>query len=194
MKQIGLALMMVAVFATTALADGFYVSGGGGVNFVQDSTVRSYATPWNSVDVDFDPGFRFDVAAGYRWRALRFEGEAIYQQGDGNSFKGDVTALGGMANIWGDIKTESICSPYVGAGIGFMNVEFNNEGWTSPIIGSVDDTQFAWQIGAGLGFGVTKELSIDVGYRFLATSDLEFRGAEAEYKTHNVRVGVRYEF
>jgi len=194
MKNFGLSLLLVLAFASTALADGFYVSGGGGVNFVQDATVTSYANPLSNVDLDFDPGFRIDVAGGYRWRALRFEAEVVYQQSDGNTFNGDVTGFGGLANIWGDIRTESICSPYVGAGIGFMNVEYNNNGWTSPIIGSEDDTQFAWQIGAGLGFGITKELTIDVGYRFLATSDLEFRNGEAEYKTHNVRVGVRYEF
>jgi opacity protein-like surface antigen len=93
-----------------------------------------------------------------------------------------------MANAWVDLATESIVSVYVGGGVGFMNVKLSNSAL------SVNDSVFAWQIGAGLGFALTKQLTLDLGYRLLVTSDLEYKGGKAEYVTGNIRAGLRFEF
>ncbi|HOI15086.1 MAG TPA: outer membrane beta-barrel protein [Geobacteraceae bacterium] len=197
MKRIVLALLMVLAFASAALADGFYIGAAGGVNFIQDSTVRNPDVSSDSLEASFDPGYLFDAVAGYRWQMLRFEGEFIYQKSDLDSISspestfprdGDATGIGGMANAWIDLATESIVTVYIGGGLGFMNVKLSN----STV--SINDSVFAWQVGAGVGFALTKKLSLDLGYRLLVTSDLEYNNGKAEYFNGNIRAGLRYEF
>ena len=57
-----------------------------------------------------------------------------------------------------------------------------------------DDTVFAWQVGAGIGYALTPQLTFDLKYRYFATSDPEFDGTEVEYASHNVYAGIRLHF
>ncbi len=57
-----------------------------------------------------------------------------------------------------------------------------------------DDTVFAYQVGAGVGYAVTEKVSFDVKYRYFATSDPEFDTTKAEYSSHNVYAGIRVTF
>jgi hypothetical protein len=41
---------------------------------------------------------------------------------------------------------------------------------------------------------VTETVTLFTGYRFFGTSDPEVEGIEAEYHSHNVEAGVRFEF
>jgi len=45
-----------------------------------------------------------------------------------------------------------------------------------------------------LGIALNKQLTLDVSYKFFATTDPEFDGAEAEYNSHNINVGLRIYF
>ena len=53
---------------------------------------------------------------------------------------------------------------------------------------------FAWQVGAGIGYALTPQLTFDLKYRYFATSDPEFDGTEVEYASHNVYAGIRLHF
>ena len=57
-----------------------------------------------------------------------------------------------------------------------------------------DDTVFAWQLGVGVGYELTKAMSLDVGYRYLGSSDFEYGSTNIELGSHNVTAGVRYTF
>lgn len=197
MKRTGLAMVLLLMCAAVARADGFYLGAGGGASFMQDSTLYNPEISSNALVMSFDPGYMFNAVAGYRWMILRFEGEFVYQKNDVDSISGpnstysrdgDVTGIGGLANAWVDLATDSIVSVYIGGGVGFMNVKISN-----PAI-SVNDSQFAWQVGTGLGFALTQQLTLDVGFRLLATSDLEYNGKKVEYFTSNIRAGLRFEF
>lgn len=72
-------------------------------------------------------GLRFDVDYG------TYGGEDGFE---------DVTLLGGMANLMLDIPTESGFQPYVFGGLGVYN-------WDS---GAFDDTDLAFNVGAGYDF------------------------------------------
>ena len=56
-----------------------------------------------------------------------------------------------------------------------------------------DDTVFAYQIGAGLGYKITPATMATLSYRYFGTSDPTFDDGvdkiEAEYKSHNIWVG-----
>lgn len=100
-----------------------------------------------------------------------------------------------MANAYYDFKNSSIVTPYIGGGIGFANVNVGdgNVGGVQ-VWADDDDTVFAYQLAIGTGFDVTKELTIDLGYRYYATQDPSFELVDAEYSSHNVMVGLRYRF
>jgi len=79
-----------------------------------------------------------------------------------------------FANVYYDINTGTKFIPYVGAGIGVgfirtkNSVEFyeGSDWYSSGDIGSKTVTNFAWNIGLGLGYEITKNVALDVGYRF----------------------------
>jgi opacity protein-like surface antigen len=69
----------------------------------------------------------------------------------------------------------------------------------------IDDADwgFAYQLGAGIGFGITPNITVDVGYRFKAINNLELDATapsgtgfdvDADYKSHNVLLGLRFGF
>jgi len=80
-------------------------------------------------------------------------------------------------NAYYDIYTGTKFTPYVGAGIGMgfiktkaysgsvypENPADNESMW----FGSKNVTNFAWNIGAGLGYDITDNVTIDAGYRFV---------------------------
>ncbi|MBT3698796.1 MAG: porin family protein, partial [Methylococcales bacterium] len=58
-----------------------------------------------------------------------------------------------------------------------------------------DETVLAWQLGAGLSYELTKEISLNVGYRYLATDDVDYNATIThEFGSHNVTAGIRYSF
>jgi outer membrane protein OmpA-like peptidoglycan-associated protein len=90
-----------------------------------------------------------------------------------------------MINGFYDFNRGGGISPYVGVGIGYANVD----------IGSVDDSNWAWQAMAGLAVPLSERLDLDVSYRFFNVEDLE-AGAitDGDYEHQAVTVGLRYAF
>ena len=64
------------------------------------------------------------------------------------------------------------------------------------------DTVFAYKVGGGLGYELTNHITLQVGYRFFKTNQLEFNGRNATgtvkvttaLQGHLFEVGVRYRF
>ncbi len=94
-----------------------------------------------------------------------------------------------MGNIYYDFSTESGFYPFIGVGLGAAKVEADLDD-----AGSEDDTVFAYQIILGGSFTSSIGLSIDLQYRYFATDDPEFHELEAEYRTHNLMIGLRQSF
>ena len=57
-----------------------------------------------------------------------------------------------------------------------------------------DDIVFAYQLGAGIGYGISENLTIQAGYRYFATADPDFSGTEAEVASHDIYLGMRFYF
>lgn len=121
-----------------------------------------------------------------------------------------------LFNMYFDIHTGTVFTPYVGAGIGVTNasMDYNFKSGRYSIPESrVSDWKLSWNVGAGVGVAVTKNLTLDLGYRY---SDLgRFAGRAGLYKddytagstwrtaedrmeydltAHEVTLGVRYTF
>lgn len=106
---------------------------------------------------------------------------------------GDLNAYTAMGNVIYDFLPNSKISPFLGAGVGGMNLSVKTLGQFSgkPTGGafaantaanpayqnlSIDDDQwvFAYQGLAGLTYQATSQLSLDLTYRYIKTADAKF--------------------
>ena len=126
-----------------------------------------------------------------------------------------------LFNGYVDLGTWSGITPYVGAGIGFSNIyqkasqnwfygngNAYNPTWTDPFTTgtysaywdqsrSTNSIQFAWAAMAGASYAFTRNVSVDVGYRYLGLGNIKtyssFGGTTKQsVRAQEVRLGVRY--
>ncbi|NTV60217.1 MAG: porin family protein [Chlorobiaceae bacterium] len=188
MKNILYSLLAAGLFAAPSLshaATNPYVSISGGTGFMTNATV-------NGTDdaIAYETGYLINGAVGLRSGSVRIEAEVGYHQNDFKYpvFDDNIAIWSFMANGYYDISlNESGITPYVMAGLGVANVTWNYTGADD------NDTAFAWQVGAGLGFKVADRTTIDVGYRYFATADVTLYGNEVSVGSHNIVAGVRFD-
>lgn len=192
----------LAASGTLQCATGPYASVKGGLSVLADSDL-SYSDG-STAKLSFDNGWGLDVALGYQWPMFRVEGEVAYRSNDVDEFSdsfgtvqinGDIKSWSGMANGYYDFSNTTTVTPYVGGGLGVARIDGSSDelGWDD------NDTVFAYQFMAGVNFALTKQISLDVEYRYFGTQDPEFDDGlggtvEAEVIDHNVMVGVRILF
>lgn len=186
-------------------AEGPYVSGNIGFAMLSDSDVTDSTIPDITIDMEYDTGLALGAALGYNFGNTRLEGEISYQKNDFEKaslfgvdvdLTGDVTSLSLLMNGYYDFVNNSAVTPYLSAGLGFAEVEVNdlNVPGSGLPDSNDDDTVFAYQVGVGVGYAVNEKVTIDVKYRYFATSDPEFDTTEAECASHNFLFGVRVNF
>ncbi|MEO0465912.1 MAG: outer membrane beta-barrel protein [Pseudomonadota bacterium] len=113
--------------------------------------------------------------------------------------QGDITTLAVFANAYYDIDMGGQFKPYVGAGIGFMDVDVE---YAPSGVGIIDDgeTKFAWQLKAGANFEVNSSWEVYGEYAYRQTDDIEvdndlFPGSlEIENQQNVFSIGARYTF
>jgi opacity protein-like surface antigen len=195
----------------------WYVSIFGGWSLPDDLDVDfdgPYSTEF-SASIDLDGGFMAGIAAGGRFTPwLRADGELsghwhdfsddeVLETSGGYAYnlEGDVNALFVLANLWVDIPVGEVIRPYIGggAGMGRLDADFSTTAGASVVDDS--DWGFAYQLGAGIAFDLTPNMVVDVGYRFKAIdTELEVNtepttsDTDADYRSHNVLLGLRFEF
>ncbi|HWG80203.1 MAG TPA: outer membrane beta-barrel protein [Stellaceae bacterium] len=224
---LGIGTIMVAAIAVRTppaqAAEGdWYASLYGGGMFLENAN-----NPGNSNPLDFHSstktGYNARVAVGvYRAPQVRVEGEIGYRRAglDKLSFNNDAglgaaagaaalsgsanatghyTAISAMLNAYYDYDTGSAWRPYIDAGIGAARLSMHNVAASGVPVVDDYDTVFAYQLGLGLGYDVTKSLTLAVEYRYFTTLDPTFKDAagqsfNSEFTSHNLSLGVRYRF
>lgn len=85
-----------------------------------------------------------------------------------------MKSYGALINAYYDFKNYTRITPYITVGIGwsynmlklshqlYNNNYLDNEGWIKSKRNSI-----AWQIGTGIGIGITENLDFNIGYRML---------------------------
>jgi opacity protein-like surface antigen len=197
--------LLLTVLAVPAFAAGPYVGAEAGGVFLSDSTISNST---GSGDIKYDTGFGLGLFGGYDYGTWRLEGEFAYRLNDHDEFSvtgftapldGDTSSMALMVNAYYDFKMVSpTIVPYIGVGTGgaFISVDASVEGLQ---LLDDDDLVFAYQAMAGVGFAVNKQVTIDLGYKYFATADpsIEVEGGgsvDSEYASHNVFLGLRYNF
>lgn len=214
-----LAGVMAFSYSPVQAADdnGLYVRGGIGINWLSDADNNGAVL---DVESETDTGLGLAGALGFRLnRNIRFEAEINYRDNDADSLTitnpgsltgltadadGDVTSWGGMANVYydfdgvGPVKDGGKLVPYVMGGLGWANVDADVSSNGSQLVND-DDSVFAYQLGAGVGYEVAERVTLDLGYRYYTTDDPDLTDSsgadfESEYENHSVMASVRYAF
>jgi opacity protein-like surface antigen len=203
-------MLPLAASAQTA-GQGAYVSIYGGPSFFPDSKITDPAIPSSAdLEASLDTGFQIGGAVGYHFnRNFRGELEGYYRRNALDSISASGTAFGialsntaavdghasnagVMGNVYWDFANSTKFTPYVGGGIGLskVDVEISSGGASA----SDNDTVFAYQAMAGVKYALTSQIAVNVGYRYFATTDPKFGTTEVENQSHNVDIGLTYNF
>jgi opacity protein-like surface antigen len=201
--------LSLVLTASAYSAQGMYVSGNVGLTLVDDIdlTDDDNLLPGADIEMEFDSGWNVAGAIGYRMDNIRFEAEIGYQENDVDNvdfrgrdveFSGDANVLSLLANGYYDFVNSSAWTPFVTAGLGMAQVEISDLNFAGSGLRSAseDDSVFAWQIGAGVSYAISDMLDLEMKYRYLMVSDLEFEeGFEVDGpNSHIFSLGMRYNF
>ena len=209
-------LVAVVMLGAASLAhahDGFYVSLQGGGSFLSDADFKDLGLDGvPRLETEFDPGFNVGGSVGVAFaNNFRIEAEVNFAQNDIDEFTlvggslvagdGDVDSLAFMGNAFYDFVIRPLWQAYVGGGAGVAIVSVNDAAVFGTLLPVADDedTVFAYQAGAGIGYAFSPSTTLTLDYRFFATEDPDFKDVigdsfEAEYSRHDIRVGVRFRF
>ena len=166
--------------------EGFYVTAGYGVALPADRKIdeSTISTDLGFVGGRFGVGysifgFRSELSVGYRMANIKGEDDQ------------SVTSIDVIASVYYDVDTGSEITPYVGIGGGMSNVTVK-EGNSKTV------WALAFQGAAGIGYALTEDLTLTLGYRLTGTMDADFpKKEDGKLKMaigHNVELGIRYSF
>lgn len=142
-------------------ASGWYLRGDGGWSWLNaDDDGNSVFVLGGGVGYQINDNLRTDLRGD--WAGL------------GNSDSSFTTVLG---NVYFDIPTDTIITPYLGAGLGY--------GWAETTGG--DDDGVAFGLMAGVEVNLTDNLSADVGYRYRQI-------LSEDVYDHQALMGLRFSF
>jgi len=235
-------LGLLLIFSVNAMADdkakaddtiGVYVAITGGVSFPSSMTSTLVDTaPGGGVinqDISLNTGWLVGAKVGWqtpfskRWFAVEAEynhmensfdtGKLYNTVGVNLNYDSKVKVDTGLLNLIGRYPEGKI-HPYVGAGVGYANVQLDDI--RSSIVGiNLLNTAggskgvFAYQFMVGCDFEITKNIFVGLGYKYFVTEKANFDtritspflpGAsdpgtvEVQYKSHDVALTVGYMF
>jgi opacity protein-like surface antigen len=161
-----------------------------------DNALIASATDFTWLDhMSFDSGMLFGLGAGYtfnNWLRADVTGQyrgktalrgldSYYDTGDAatytNNYTGNKSEWLFLVNAYVDLGTWWCITPFVGAGVGFSHVTFNNFRDDNIIAGGGgyagpgSKTNFAWALHAGLGYQISKNVTAEVAYSYVNLGD-----------------------
>jgi outer membrane protein OmpA-like peptidoglycan-associated protein len=177
---------------------GLYIGAGAGVNFLENSTLRSDSRLAAGLAANgvagrgraiFEPGYTGVISAGWGFgNGLRVEVEGNFRQNDfekvsgfqgaglSNRSNGIQRTYGAMANLLYDFRIPGApwVVPYIGGGAGYAWRQWDNmstNGARGPIVSSAIEGGFAYQAIAGAAFPIpaVPGLAVTAEYRYFAT-------------------------
>ena len=211
LKNLFAGVCALTLCAGAARAEGWYV-GGFFAPYV-DSEEIDFGTALGTVTSTFDGDSGVGFVVGRELGAWRVESEWSMRGSDvedhvlgGSALPGptgELEAKSLLINALYDFNREGTVVPYLGAGAGWAEVELDEFGVAPvPQVLSDDDSGFAYQLIAGLGFNVGERWNLFVDYRMLVADGLEVTvtpGAggvtsEIDVDVVSLQAGARFRF
>lgn len=138
-----------------------------------------------------------------------------------NTYKGNLSSMVALFNAYVDLGTWNCLTPYIGAGIGYASnrisgltdqgvVQSTFPGYNGPTLATSNAGTkggVAWALMAGVGYEVNKNLTLEVGYRYLNLGDAQSGVLRNAFNTevygplkvkdidsHDIKIGMRWNF
>jgi len=190
-QLIGIALCGLIM---SSFAGAMYVGVNGGASILSDSDLSGDATG----SISYDTGYSIEGAVGYAFEtSWRAELALNWQENDYDVVSipsgYGMSGLSVMANGYYDFKAGAGFTPYLFAGLGFLNGEIDGE-----LGEKYDDTVFAGQLGFGVGYAITEHVILDLKYKYFMAQDLEIKDGSDRINVSldgsQIQFGVRYQF
>jgi len=149
---------------------GIYLRGDIGASYLNwGNTTAPWAYVGNAgVGYQFDQNFRTDLT--YDWSGNY-----------GVAPSGNLSTSMILGNVYYDWKNQSAFTPYVGVGAGY--------GWEWGSGSAVNTQGVAVGLAAGVAYDMTRNLSLDVGYRFH-----DILSSTQQSPEHQIAAGLRVKF
>ena len=189
---------------------GWYLRGDIGYRWNSLTSVVAASGFIDPIENSSGTGAMFGFGAGFRSNWIRsdltldfgtkqnYEGTAI-TTGD---VKAKIQSDSALLNIYADLGCWYRLTPYIGAGIGAAHVTVSDFESTvsSPFSGAPSHGQWnlAWAVMAGTAFAISRNLQIDLGYRFLSLGNVQTADGTGGHMTfknvasQEVRLGLRW--
>ncbi len=112
---------------------------------------------------------------------------------------GELTSDSLLFNCFAVSREEGQYHPYLGVGAGVARVVAANLTVSGQPFSNDSSIVFAYQAGIGLDINLTDRLTLDLGYRFFATSPVRFTEASGQilemgYASHAAVIGIKAGF
>jgi opacity protein-like surface antigen len=140
------------VFQHNSIADTFFIGAG--------------------VGYEFNNWLRFDATAEYRAKS-RVYAFGTYPPSGLDTYEGNLHSWVFLGNAYIDLGTWNCFTPFVGAGIGAARNTLSNFTDINPPTGAFgigrnpSEWNLAWALHAGVAYSVTKNLKVELAYRYL---------------------------
>lgn len=206
-KPVAAMALALTLFAPGSRAQLYLGAEGGWTGLPDQTDTIAGAT---SVMGRFNGGFNAGIRGGWEWGAWRFEEEYSYRQNDARDLVGSGFTIKGisgsrhthsiMTNVLYDFTQGFPITPHVGFGVGAVDVF---DGLKFPGIGQLfnnNSWQFGYQAIAGIRYNLNPTLTLDLDYRYLATTQPTFNIPNTSlryrtgYSTNNFVASLVYRF
>jgi outer membrane protein OmpA-like peptidoglycan-associated protein len=191
---------LLAALPLSAANAEWYVSGKGGMSFLEDADGASVGSAY---DTQFDPGPVALGNLGYDTGMFRYEGEVSWRGADieslgGTGASGDIDAWALMGNVVIDFSPNTIIKPYLGFGVGAAYVD-TSASRSGTNLYSGDDWVMAYQVFLGAEYELSDNWALGAEYRMFNTTEYDaYTPAggkfDAPLNSHNILVGLTYRF
>lgn len=204
-----MALLTINVVASYAApVNGWYAHVFGGYASVSDNLhVTSAGVTYTQTA--YKPGYNIGGSLGLQKNALRYAGDIFYLDANLKNFTADRTpqtnisgysnAIVAMANIYYDFNDiVSNLQPFLGGGLGYAqtHTQLNSTGPSGVNQYSDSNNGFAYQVLLGMNLNVSKIYTINLGWRYVATTRASIPGKSFRpyLQAYPISLGFIYRF
>jgi len=172
-----------------------------GASVFQNGQLNQFGGPVNR-PVDYDVGFNFDAAFGYKFNkylgadidfgVIGTQINSVPGFFTSNSYLDNVPFMANITFFYPIPRT--LIVPYIGGGAGGSFASFNTDGFgtsSAAVFGYESDVVFAWQAFAGVRIKLNKKMSLGIGYKYFATQDESFTYPNASLGSPSLTVGFK---
>ena len=197
-------LLASGITSAAAPIDGWYSSVFGGYTYIPGN-VENYTFGYFLNNSSFNKGYNAGARVGFQSNPIRYEAEYTYLHANAKAFQfnniqqdyvyGYTTANMIMANVYYDTpEILPAIAPFLGLGIGYAYVQerLNSIGPVINTFFSMDNGSFAYQGTIGLTYNFATNYSVNLAYRYVATSSSDVFGNI--FQAHIANAGVVYRF